>query len=177
MEEKLFKSSSKMKFAFTGPESSGKTTLSKAIAEKINAKYFPEFSREYLTRKNGIYTKADLDEIALGQFNFIDQNDYDLQVYDTEMFVIQIWSEFKYNTCSNKIIELTEKQQIDHYFLCSPDIPYEEDPLRECPEQRDELFEIYLNKLTTYKVPYTIVKGTHFERLEKSLDIILNLLK
>ena len=166
-----------MKIAFTGPESSGKTTLAKEIAKKINAQYYPEFSREYLTKRKGIYTKENLDEIALGQFELINQNDYDLQVYDTEMLVIQIWSEFKYNTCSKTISELTEKQEIDHFFLCSPDIPYEEDPLRECPEQRDELFKIYLNKLTTYKVSYTIVKGTHFERLEKSLDIILNLLK
>lgn len=166
-----------MKFAFTGPESSGKTTLSKAIAEKIQANYYPEFSREYLNKRNGTYTKKDLDEIALGQFEFINQIDKKNQVYDTEMLVIQIWSEFKYHSCSELILNLVQQQQIDHYFLCSPDIPYEEDPLRECPEQRDELFDIYLNKLTTYKVPFSIIKGTPSERIEKTLEIILNLLK
>ena len=166
-----------MKFAFTGPESSGKTTLSKAIAEKIQANYYPEFSREYLNKRNGTYTKKDLDEIALGQFEFINQIDKKNQVYDTEMLVIQIWSEFKYHSCSELILNLVQQQQIDHYFLCSPDIPYEEDPLRECPEQRDELFDIYLNKLTTYNVPFSIIKGTPSERIEKTLEIILNLLK
>jgi nicotinamide riboside kinase len=166
-----------MKFAFTGPESSGKTTLSKAIAEKIQANYYPEFSREYLNKRNGTYTKKDLDEIALGQFEFINQIDKKNQVYDTEMLVIQIWSEFKYHSCSELILNLVQQQQIDHYFLCSPDIPYEEDPLRECPEQRDELFDIYLNKLKTYKVPFSIIKGTPSERIEKTLEIILNLLK
>lgn len=166
-----------MKFAFTGPESSGKTTLSKAIAEKIQANYYPEFSREYLNKRNGTYTKKDLDEIALGQFELINQIDKKDQVYDTEMLVIQIWSEFKYHSCSELILNLVQQQQIDHYFLCSPDIPYEEDPLRECPEQRDELFDIYLNKLTTYKVPFSIIKGTPSERIEKTLEIILNLLK
>ena len=166
-----------MKFAFTGPESSGKTTLSKAIAEKIQANYYPEFSREYLNKRNGTYTKKDLDEIALGQFELINQIDKKDQVYDTEMLVIQIWSEFKYHACSELILNLVQQQQIDHYFLCSPDIPYEEDPLRECPEQRDELFDIYLNKLTTYNVPFSIIKGTPSERIEKTLEIILNLLK
>ena len=166
-----------MKFAFTGPESSGKTTLSKAIAEKIQANYYPEFSREYLNKRNGTYTKKDLDKIALGQFEFITQIDKKNQVYDTEMLVIQIWSEFKYHSCSELILNLVQQQQIDHYFLCSPDIPYEEDPLRECPEQRDELFDIYLNKLKTYKVPFSIIKGTPSERIEKTLEIILNLLK
>ncbi len=166
-----------MKFAFTGPESSGKTTLSKAIAEKIQANYYPEFSREYLNNRNGTYTKKDLDKIALGQFEFINQIDKKNQVYDTEMLVIQIWSEFKYHSCSELILNLVQQQQIDHYFLCSPDIPYEEDPLRECPEQRDELFDIYLNKLKTYKVPFSIIKGTPSERIEKTLEIILNLLK
>ena len=166
-----------MKFAFTGPESSGKTTLSKAIAEKIQANYYPEFSREYLNKRNGTYTKKDLDEIALGQFEFINQIDKKNQVYDTEMLVIQIWSEFKYHSCSELILNLVRQQQIDHYFLCSPDIPYEEDPLRECPEHRDELFDIYLNKLKTCKVPFSIIKGTPSERIEKTLEIILNLLK
>ena len=166
-----------MKFAFTGPESSGKTTLSKAIAEKIQANYYPEFSREYLNKRNGTYTKKDLDKIALGQFEFITQIDKKNQVYDTEMLVIQIWSEFKYHSCSELILNLVQQQQIDHYFLCSPDIPYEEDPLRECPEHRDELFDIYLNKLKTYKVPFSIIKGTTSERIEKTLEIILNLLK
>jgi len=166
-----------MKFAFTGPESSGKTTLSKAIAEKIQANYYPEFSREYLNKRNGTYTKKDLDKIALGQFEFITQIDKKNQVYDTEMLVIQIWSEFKYHSCSELILNLVQQQQIDHYFLCSPDIPYEEDPLRECPEHRDELFDIYLNKLKTYKVPFSIIKGTPSERIEKTLEIILNLLK
>ena len=166
-----------MKFAFTGPESSGKTTISKAIAENIQANYYPEFSREYLNKRNGTYTKKDLDEIALGQFELINQIDKKDQVYDTEMLVIQIWSEFKYHSCSELILNLVQQQQIDHYFLCSPDIPYEEDPLRECPEQRDELFDIYLNKLTTYNVPFSIIKGTPSERIEKTLEIILNLLK
>ena len=166
-----------MKFAFTGPESSGKTTLSKAIAEKIQANYYPEFSREYLNKRNGTYTKKDLDKIALGQFEFINQIDKKNQVYDTEMLVIQIWSEFKYHSCSELILNLVRQQQIDHYFLCSPDIPYEEDPLRECPEHRDELFDIYLNKLKTCKVPFSIIKGTPSERIEKTLEIILNLLK
>ena len=166
-----------MKFAFTGPESSGKTTLSKAIAEKIQANYYPEFSREYLNKRNGTYTKKDLDKIALSQFEFITQIDKKNQVYDTEMLFIQIWSEFKYHSCSELILNLVQQQQIDHYFLCSPDIPYEEDPLRECPEQRDELFDIYLNKLTTYNVPFSIIKGTPSERIEKTLEIILNLLK
>ena len=177
MEKKLFQTNSSMKFAFTGPESSGKTTLSKAIAEKIQANYYPDFSREYLNKRNGTYTKKDLDKIALGQFEFINQIDKKNQVYDTEMLVIQIWSEFKYHSCSELILNLVRQQQIDHYFLCSPDIPYEEDPLRECPEQRDELFDIYLNKLTTYKVPFSIIKGTLSERIEKTLEIILNLLK
>jgi nicotinamide riboside kinase len=42
---------------------------------------------------------------------------------------------------------ILKKQKFNHYFLCKPDIPWEEDPLRENSENRDELFEIYLQEL------------------------------
>lgn len=177
MEKKLFKSISYMKFAFTGPESSGKTTLSKEISELFNGEYFPEYAREFLTNTNGFYSQNDLDVIAKRQIESWSSHSNLDQFYDTEILVIEVWSEFKYNSCSELIINLVQQQQIDHYFLCSPDIPYEEDPLRECPEQREELFEIYLQKLKKYKFPFTIIKGTHSERIKKTSEIILTLSK
>lgn len=166
-----------MKFAFTGPESSGKTTLSKAISEEFKGDYFPEYAREFLTNTNGFYTQSDLDLIALGQFKSWKTSPNSNHFYDTEMLVIEVWSEFKYKTCSELILNLVQQQHIDHYFLCSPDIPYEDDPLRESPQHREELFEIYLQKLKKYCFPFTIIEGTNSERIKKTSEIILTLSK
>ena len=42
----------------------------------------------------------------------------------------------------------------------SPDLPWEPDPLREHPTQRQELFELYLKRLREMDVPFAIIEGT-----------------
>ena len=62
------------KIAFTGPESTGKTTLSKLVSETYNGIYIQEFAREYLEKTKGLYQEEDLVHIAEGQFNSISQS-------------------------------------------------------------------------------------------------------
>ncbi len=50
-----------------GPESTGKTTLSKLLSKQFNEPWVPEFARDYLTKINRPYIKEDLVEIAKGQ--------------------------------------------------------------------------------------------------------------
>ena len=149
-----------MRFAITGPESSGKTTLAKELALRNDGVWIPEFAREYLENLPYDYQLEDLDKIALGQLTLWEKsNDKILTFFDTEMLVMKIWSEFKYNSCSAFILTALKNQTFDHYFLCRPDIEWEEDPLREHPEKREELFELYLNELIERKLPFTLVEG------------------
>ncbi|MEY3236671.1 MAG: hypothetical protein RI883_772 [Bacteroidota bacterium] len=164
-----------MRFALTGPESSGKTTLAKELAFRNNGAWIPEFAREYLENLSKSYTIDDLDKIAKGQLDLWEKSTYkSITFFDTEMLVMKIWSEFKYNSCTPFILAALENQDFDHYFLCRPDIEWEEDPLRENPEKREELFELYLNELTSRKLPFTIVEGDLENRIENCQLIIAN---
>ena len=40
-----------LKIAFTGPESSGKTTMAELIAEVYSTSFIPEYAREFLKDK------------------------------------------------------------------------------------------------------------------------------
>jgi nicotinamide riboside kinase len=165
-----------MRFAITGPESSGKTTLAKELAEQNKGIWIPEFARFYLENLPTSYTISDLDKIAKGQLDLWNKSTRsNLTFFDTEMLVMKIWSEFKYNSCSAFILTALENQSFDHYFLCRPDIEWEEDPLREHPEKREELFELYLNELIERKLPFTLVEGTLEERLQNCQLIISEL--
>jgi NadR type nicotinamide-nucleotide adenylyltransferase len=158
------------RFAITGPESSGKTTLAQKLAEHLKVAWVPEFARDYLLARNGQYEENDLVEIALGQVSAWNKIvEQDIVICDTEMLVMKVWSEVKYNKVDPIIIQALLEQQFDHYFLCRPDIPWEEDPLRENPEQREELFEIYLKELKTRKLPFTIIEGNMQQRLRNCL--------
>ena len=168
----------KIKIAFTGPESSGKTTISKAIATETKGIWVEEYARHYLHFKKK-YCQEDLDKITQGQLEkWLVEGQ--LIVADTEITVIKIWSEYRYRNCSNAILDAYRNQNFDHYFLCKPDIPWQEDPLRENPNNRDELFEIYLTELTSMARPFTILEGSINNRLKvcrivlSSLGISLN---
>lgn len=162
-----------MRIAITGPESTGKTTLAMALANALGGVFIPEFAREYLLQLNSAYTQKDLDIIAKGQLKLWNaSNEKSIIVSDTEMLVMHVWSEVSYQNTSSFILKSLGKQSFDHYFLCAPDIPWEEDPLREHPEMREELFEIYLSKLEELDFPFSIISGDEEYRLKNALEVL-----
>lgn len=149
---------------FTGPECSGKTTWSKWYADKIGAKWVPEYAREYLEKTGGKYQKEDLLEIAKGQYYLIEEalKINEQVVADTDLLTIKIWSEVKYNSVNQDIIDLWQKQLPQNYILCYPDIPWEYDPFRESPDSREELFKRYKQAITGQHL--IILKGNYSDR-------------
>lgn len=165
-----------MKIAFTGPESSGKSSISKAVAKQLNGTWHAEYAREYLLERGGIYNFDDIEQIAIEQERMREGEPNGLSIHDTENTVLYIWSIFKYQKCSPVIETLLAQQKYAHYFLCSPkNIPWEDDPLREHPNQREELFRIYLNTLKERQFNYSILEGSQQERLEQAVKIIKQL--
>ena len=150
-----------LRIAFTGPESSGKTTLSKWLSVYLSFDFVNEYAREYLSKRID-YSHYDLDKIASEQFRR-NEGSGNL-VIDTEMLVMKVWSEEKYKSCSSQILKLLERQKIDFYFLCKPDIPWENDPLRENPLDRDRLFMKYEENLNEQDFNYAVLKGSLEER-------------
>lgn len=163
-----------MKIAFTGPESCGKSTMAQWCSIQFNLPLSEEFAREYLQDKVH-YERNDLDEITMGQLV-----DWRLKgnhfVADTEMTVMKIWSEYRYQQVSSIILEAYETQIFDHYFLCAHDIPWEPDPLRENPLNREELFLLYETELIKNKWPYSILKGSIEDRQKEVITILQDLL-
>lgn len=157
--------------AILGPESSGKTTLTRVLSELLNCEFSQEFAREYLTKLPRPYCQEDLDQIAINQFQL--NSDYTHSkgfIADTEMITVKIWSQEKYGSVSQKIHELLKIQQFDLYLLCKPDLPWEPDPLRENELDRDRLFEIYLSEIKRLKLRYKIIEGE--DRIQQSINFI-----
>lgn len=164
-----------MRIAFTGPESCGKSTLAKWLSEMYRLPLSEEFAREYLSQKES-YIQDDLDSITLGQLADWQKKGAEF-VADTEMTVLKIWSEYRFQQASQYILEAHKKQHFTHYFLCAPDIPWEPDPLRENPSNRDELFLLYEAELIKNEWPFTILKGSLKERQKEVLFVLENLQK
>jgi len=168
---KRFKKTMIKKIVITGPESCGKTTLAKSLGEIYKCHVVKEFARDYLNKLNRKYKYDDLLKIAKGQekeevkINALEKK---ILICDTSIHTIKIWSHDKFNKCHPKVYDLEENYR--HYFLCSPDIPWEYDPLRENPKDRDRIFNAYIKELKNKSL--TIVKGSIKERVKQVQKII-----
>ena len=62
----------------------------------------------------------------------------------------------------------------DIYFLCAPDIPWQEDVLRESPNEnkRKLIFELFEKKMSNRNLNYYVIDGNLTKRLKTFLDII-----
>lgn len=155
----------------SGPESTGKSTLSSALASKYNAALVTEFARDYLTGRED-YIYEDLMSIAVGQKKALERamNSHNVVVSDTDLLTIVIWSRFVFGKVDIQILRWWYACLPDKYILCTPDIPWENDPLREHPKQRNELFSIYKMYIELSGVPYDVVEGDRNE-FAQSFDL------
>ena len=166
-----------IRVAVTGPESSGKTTLSKELCQALSVAHVPEYAREYLEQREGKYDLKDLDEIAEGQRALFLKHAGNVLIADTDFTVLKVWSEVKYGKVSDHLLEIDENFQFDLYLLCLPDIPWEPDPLRENPNDRWELLEHYREALSEKGNPVIEISGSYEERFQTSIEAIHALMK
>jgi nicotinamide riboside kinase len=161
-----------LKIIVTGPESSGKTTLSKALSTHFEIPFTEEYAREYLNNLESDYTQSHLLEIAKEQL----LSEHNTQILDTDLITIKIWSKYKYGSCDKWILDQIEKQKTEKrfYLLCKADISWEGDPQRENPNDRVELFEIYRQELDNLGHNYFVVEGEN--RIENSIANISQLI-
>ena len=168
------------KIVIIGGESTGKSTLSAQLAAHYQTDWVPEFARHYLEKLKTPYTQTDLLAIAKGQVKSEIELMKTANKYlfcDTDLYVMQVWSEHKYQTCDTWILNQIAQQQADAYILTSPDMPWEPDPQREHPEPkwREYFFNWYKKIVEKSALPFTIVSGNEEMRLQQAIDFIENM--
>jgi nicotinamide riboside kinase len=57
-------------------------------------------------------------------------------------------------------------------MLTYVDLPWEADPQREHPTQREELYQLYLNEMKNQSVPYVEIRGEREQRRKLAVDAI-----
>ncbi|WP_283148290.1 ATP-binding protein [Silvimonas soli] len=156
------------KIAIVGPESSGKTTLARDLAAALGCDWVPEYVREYFAAKgNSDYVLDDIVAIAHGQ-RAVEQGalpDQDWLVCDTNGLVCKIWAEVRFGHCPQEITAQWPAHDYALHVLVAPDIPWEPDPLRENPTDRDWLFGLYEAALIEAGVKYVVVRGGREQRV------------
>jgi len=185
MEEKLNQiNSTCIKIVFFGPESTGKSTLSDALAKHYKTACVPEYARDFLQRKWDMFGKTcekqDLWPIAKGQIaleNKISKEANRVLFCDTDLLQTKVYSEVYYSGyCDPRIEKGAKKNHYDLYFLCDVDIPWVADDLRDKPHERKLMFKAFENELQKQNCKYVVIKGDFRQRFNTAIHHVNALL-
>lgn len=164
-------------FVFTGPESSGKTSLSRQIAEELSLPWVPEFARGYLEDKTTGYSLQDLNTIAQNQLKMEQDERGEHIICDTDLLTLYIWKLEVFQEDDSSLIASIHKHN-RHYLICKPNIPWVLDPLRENPLDRDRLFDMYKSAIEKSGIPFVVLDNLdYYNRYLQGLAYIQSKMK
>jgi NadR type nicotinamide-nucleotide adenylyltransferase len=184
MEKELKQAQSQLiKLVLFGPESTGKSSLAKALADTYTTEWVPEFARAYLQEKYDnsaeVCAPSDLIPIAKGQIQLENAKTEKANKYlfcDTNVLQTLTYANVYYDNFKDAILEQCVSQhKYTHYFLTYIDTPWVGDDLRDKPDERKEMFTIFEKVLIQRNLPYTTLKGSLKQRLQKAASIIKTL--
>jgi len=168
-----------------GAESTGTTTLSKALASHYKTTWVPEYGRYYTEGKllantygSSWYSKefeliADLqnkteDELARYSNKVL--------ICDTNAFATELWHERYMGSMSTKVKDIAKKNRYSLYIVTGDEIPFEQDGMRDGEHIRHDMHKRFVDELGKQKVPYVVVRGSVKERTAKAVEKIDKLL-
>lgn len=169
-----------IRIALIGPESTAKSTLAEKLAKHYNTVWVQEYSREYLATLNRKYTLDDVLIIAKEQLKKEQQLISKANKFifaDTELILSKVWCEDAFKNCPEWISENLIAYKYDLYLLTSPDIPWEQDVVRENPHRREFFFEWYERELKSINAEFFVIKGEGDQRFQNCIKAIESSIK
>jgi NadR type nicotinamide-nucleotide adenylyltransferase len=167
-----------------GAESTGTTTLAKALADQLGTVWVEEYGREYSVRKlakNDVVWRTDefvhiaeeqtrLEDTAAREANRV-------LVCDTNAFATTLWHRRYVGTSSPQVEEIAGKGRCDLYLLTGDEIPFVQDGLRDGEHIRQEMQTWFEQALAKQPVRWKVLRGSLEERLREGQRLIGELFK
>lgn len=167
----------------TGSECTGKTTLARRLAERLDTIWVPEYAREYAVGRTAL-SPLDVEPIATGQLAGEDDaiqrlrlmrtalphgSSGDLLVLDTDLVSTVVYAHHYYGACPEWIVARARERRAGLYLLADIDVPWIADGIRDRPHERAALHELFRQWLERFGVDVVDVRGLGETRVESAL--------
>lgn len=158
-----------------GAESTGTTTLARALAEHYRTAWVAEYGREYTERRpaGAPWTSDEFLHIAEEQARREDRAAREanrLLLCDTDPFATAIWHRRYVGARSPEVEAFAARRRYDLYLLTGDEIPFEQDGTRDGEHVRHWMHELFVHDLTATGRPWVLVRGSHEERLRVAVE-------
>lgn len=150
-----------VKIGIIGPESTGKSSLARYLANRYKGEYIPEYARAFVERKGTTdVTYDELCDIAQHQIEELKNLSGELVFFDTELIVTKVWFDYAFGCVPEWLEEAIKRYPMDVYLLTYPDLPWIPDKARSNGSDaiRKELFRRYEAEIQALHIPYYIIK-------------------
>lgn len=147
-----------------GPESVGKTTMARQLADHYQTVYVPEVARDLITSNE--LTSDDYARIAVAQTAAVEQaiaQANRVLICDTDLITTQLYASIYGVRHPSILTELAAQERFDAYFLLTPDVPWVADGLRDLGHRRAEMYLLFEQALTERGIRYVVVSGADYE--------------
>jgi NadR type nicotinamide-nucleotide adenylyltransferase len=154
-----------------GGESSGKSTLALALAERLRTTYVPEYGRELWETKGGRLDFGELVSIARVQIereSLLAEQARRWLVCDTSPLTTLFYSQELFGSADPELVALAERHY-DRVLLCKPDFEFVQDGTRRDTAFREHGHRWYQAELAKRGVPFIQVGGSVQARVEAAV--------
>jgi HTH-type transcriptional repressor of NAD biosynthesis genes len=151
-----------------GGESTGKTTLAQALAQRYGTTWVPEYGRSLWVQQGGILSLDDL--VLIGRTQLEHEAQARLQAHrylfcDTSPLTTLGYAGWMFQ-CQPEALCQMARQPYDLTVLCEPDTPFEQDGTRQAEAFRHEQHQWYVQALQDAGISFLSVRGTLEQRME-----------
>ena len=163
-----------------GAESTGTTTLARALAAHYQTVWVPEYGREYSEARlargdDSPWTTPEFIQIAGEQCHreeLAARESNGLLICDTDAFATSIWHRRYVGTRSPEVEAIAAGCRYDLYLLTGDEIPFIQDGTRDGEHIRHWMHETFVAELERTGRPYLLLRGPHQERLARAVEAI-----
>lgn len=163
------------KIAIVGPESTGKSTITKLLAKHYHTLWVAEFARYYCAALTGPCTLQDEINMFHGQValeeSVLSMAEQELIFCDTTFLTVKIWSDAMLGETPQIVLDALPERKYDLYLLLDIDLPWEEDPLRDFPDQREHFMAVWYKELQDLGANYVVINGIE-DRLQNAVNAV-----